>query len=107
MCLLIGLCAKFLKTQIGDGELWAIVLSAVIVAITVLVVLSIAVQPTSHRELSFKVSILSRIFCIKFVYLKVPLVPIIPALSILVNIYLMLMLDPNTWIRFGVWMLIG
>lgn len=57
MCLLIGLCAKFLKTQIVNGELWAIVLSAVVVGITVLVVLSIGTQPPSHKELSFKVSI--------------------------------------------------
>nr|CAD7439578.1 unnamed protein product [Timema bartmani] len=38
---------------------------------------------------------------------SVPLVPLLPALSILININLMLMLDIHTWIRFGVWMIAG
>lgn len=39
--------------------------------------------------------------------LQVPLVPLLPALSIFINIYLMIMLDYYTWIRFGIWMLLG
>ena len=38
---------------------------------------------------------------------KVPLVPLLPCLSIFCNIYLMLQLDEATWIRFGVWMIAG
>jgi amino acid transporter len=37
----------------------------------------------------------------------VPLVPFIPFASIAFNIYLMMNLPTPTWIRFGVWMLIG
>lgn len=38
---------------------------------------------------------------------KVPAVPLLPCFSIFCNIYLMLQLDGATWIRFGVWLLIG
>ena len=38
---------------------------------------------------------------------KVPLVPILPCLSIFINLYLMFQLDGNTWIRFGIWLVIG
>ncbi|KAE8634400.1 hypothetical protein XENTR_v10002294 [Xenopus tropicalis] len=38
---------------------------------------------------------------------QVPLVPLIPALSILLNIYLMLKLNYMTWIRFSVWLALG
>lgn len=33
--------------------------------------------------------------------------PIVPILSVLINIYLILKLSPATWIRFGVWMGLG
>ncbi|GAA3486163.1 amino acid permease [Streptomyces cremeus] len=38
---------------------------------------------------------------------KTPLVPLIPALSVLASLWLMLNLPAETWLRFGVWMLIG
>ncbi|XP_018429370.1 PREDICTED: cationic amino acid transporter 4 [Nanorana parkeri] len=38
---------------------------------------------------------------------QVPFVPLIPALSILLNIYLMLKLNYMTWIRFSVWLVVG
>lgn len=46
------------------------------------------------------------ILCIVLL-LQVPLVPIVPALSVFINLYLMLVLDVYTWIRFGVWLAIG
>ncbi len=41
------------------------------------------------------------------VFFKVPLVPWLPALSLLINFYLLLLLDKGSWIRFGIWMLLG
>ena len=38
---------------------------------------------------------------------KVPWVPVVPVLAVLACLYLMLNLDGWTWIRFGIWMLIG
>ena len=47
--------------------------------------------PSSNANLSF----------------KVPLVPLLPQLSITINLYLMLKLSFATWVRFTVWMTIG
>lgn len=63
-----------------------------IVAIALISALLIIVrQPVSDTELAF----------------KVPLVPMIPCLSIFINLYLMFQLDLQTWIRFLIWGIIG
>ncbi|MEU6658446.1 amino acid permease [Streptomyces sp. NPDC046821] len=38
---------------------------------------------------------------------RTPLVPLVPILSVLASLWLMINLPTETWIRFGVWMLIG
>lgn len=38
---------------------------------------------------------------------KVPFVPFVPCLSIVLNLYLMMELNFKTWIRFSVWLVIG
>ncbi len=38
---------------------------------------------------------------------RAPLVPLLPAVSVLASIYLMLNLPALTWVRFGVWMVAG
>ncbi|CAH0715860.1 unnamed protein product, partial [Brenthis ino] len=48
---------------------------------------AVARQPVSDKKLAF----------------SVPLVPWLPGLSILINVYLMLNLDAMTWLRFAVW----
>ncbi|XP_011835500.1 PREDICTED: cationic amino acid transporter 3-like [Mandrillus leucophaeus] len=39
--------------------------------------------------------------------LQVPLLPVLPLVSISVNVYLMMQMTTETWAQFGVWMLIG
>ncbi|VDP99176.1 unnamed protein product [Trichobilharzia regenti] len=69
--------------------IWIFVAFMIIVSIIVCVIL--AKQPENQTPVSF----------------KVPGVPWIPALSIFINVYLMVKLSGATWIRFLVWMAIG
>ncbi|CAH1396831.1 unnamed protein product [Nezara viridula] len=69
-----------------------IITSAAILTIVMIISLSvIARQPVSKAELKFKVK---------------P-IPYLPALSLFINIYLMLKLNLKTWIRFGIWLIFG
>jgi len=66
----------------------------IIFFVGLLVILSMLLlirQPQSSAKLSF----------------QVPFVPIIPFLSVGINVYLMMKLSTATWIRFAIWMMIG
>uniref|UniRef100_A0A6B2E5M5 Putative cationic amino acid transporter n=1 Tax=Phlebotomus kandelakii TaxID=1109342 RepID=A0A6B2E5M5_9DIPT len=87
LCLLI----LYSKKDLAAGHVWPIVVWCVICSVLLLTQISIAVQPRDSTEAPF----------------KVPLVPIVPGISIFINIYLMLMLDAYTWIFFSIWLVIG
>ncbi|KOB70612.1 Uncharacterized protein OBRU01_14763 [Operophtera brumata] len=70
------------------GALTALVASSTLVLATLY---TISRQPVSEKKLAF----------------SVPLVPWLPGLSILINVYLMLNLDYMTWVRFAVWIAAG
>uniref|UniRef100_A0A8C4Q392 Cationic amino acid transporter C-terminal domain-containing protein n=1 Tax=Eptatretus burgeri TaxID=7764 RepID=A0A8C4Q392_EPTBU len=38
---------------------------------------------------------------------KVPLLPFLPILSVMVNVYLMMTFSGSTWVRFSIWMVVG
>lgn len=72
-------------------EVWILVSLAVCLLIFSGCVVMVCRQPQTSKKVSF----------------MVPLLPFLPILSIFVNIYLMVQLSGDTWIRFSVWMAVG
>ncbi|RLU25797.1 hypothetical protein DMN91_001957 [Ooceraea biroi] len=91
LCACIGALLSTCLEEINAGKAIFIVPLAILVVALLIVLCFIYLQPVSDKELSF----------------SVPLVPFLPGLSIIINIYLMMMLDVMTWIRFAVWMVVG
>uniref|UniRef100_A0A8C8CU30 Cationic amino acid transporter C-terminal domain-containing protein n=1 Tax=Oncorhynchus tshawytscha TaxID=74940 RepID=A0A8C8CU30_ONCTS len=75
---------------VSGHPLW-VTICAILAFFAFLCVAIIWRQPPSRQALTF----------------KVPLLPVLPLVSIFVNIYLMMQLDGPTWCRFAVWMTIG
>lgn len=113
LCVALGLCLVNMEYELIYGHWGPLALVCVISSLLLIIVLSMALQPSSRRELAFKVCycmLLSPVHCELVLInnlLQVPLVPVIPAVSILLNTYLILMLDLYTWIRFMIWMAVG
>ncbi|XP_032043068.1 cationic amino acid transporter 2 isoform X2 [Aythya fuligula] len=76
---------------IANLEPWSIGLLAALVVSFILTLLLIQRQPQNQQKVAF----------------MVPLLPFLPSFSILVNIYLMVQLSRDTWIRFSFWMALG
>ncbi|KAM9357457.1 cationic amino acid transporter 2 [Symphorus nematophorus] len=72
-------------------EVWILALLTVCLLIFCGCILMVCRQPQTSKKVSF----------------MVPLLPFLPILSIYVNIYLMVQLSGDTWIRFSVWMAVG
>uniref|UniRef100_UPI00398F6536 cationic amino acid transporter 2 isoform X2 n=1 Tax=Pristiophorus japonicus TaxID=55135 RepID=UPI00398F6536 len=70
---------------------WSIGLLAVLLVTFGVTVFIIQKQPQSQIKVVF----------------MVPLLPFLPVVSIFVNIYLMMQLSGDTWIRFSIWMAVG
>ncbi|KAL9906455.1 high affinity cationic amino acid transporter 1 isoform 1-T6 [Glossina fuscipes fuscipes] len=94
-CLLsmgIGLIFMQSYDALRNREPWILISLSVLLSLIILVLIFICLQPCEIPNRAL---------------FRVPFVPIVPAISIFINIYLMLQLDTMTWIRFGIWMAIG
>ncbi|XP_054846153.1 cationic amino acid transporter 2 isoform X2 [Eublepharis macularius] len=76
---------------LANLEPWIIGLLAALVVLFAIVIFAIWRQPQSQQKVAF----------------MVPFLPLLPSFSILVNIYLMVQLSGETWIRFSIWMALG
>lgn len=89
-------CALFCATVANGRQLvftqpfYILAFIVTIIGMAVLMVIMVR-QPVVEEKLSF----------------KVPLVPYIPCISVVFNLYLMFELDLHTWIRFLVWLAVG
>ncbi|CDQ77117.1 cationic amino acid transporter 3 [Oncorhynchus mykiss] len=87
LCIVLSVCG----VEVVSGHPVWVTICAILAFLSFLCVVIIWRQPPSRQSLTF----------------KVPLLPVLPLVSIFVNIYLMMQLDGPTWCRFAVWMTIG
>ncbi|CAL8235064.1 unnamed protein product [Boreogadus saida] len=89
----IGLCVILAQAMyaLQEQQAWSLVCVSILVAALVVTVVVIWTQPQNPKRASF----------------MVPFIPVLPVLSLFINVYLMVQLGPDTWLRYGAWMLVG
>lgn len=87
LCIVLALWGE---NVIKGDPVWVTVAVSLVV-LSFICIIIIWRQPQSNEAITF----------------KVPLLPVLPLVSIGVNMYLMMQLDRATWIRFTVWMVLG
>ncbi|XP_069056581.1 cationic amino acid transporter 2 isoform X1 [Pleurodeles waltl] len=87
----LSVLTTYAVPAIANLEPWSIGLLAVFILLFLLLVLIIWRQPQNQQKVAF----------------MVPFLPFLPVFSVLVNVYLMVQLSGDTWIRFSIWMALG
>jgi solute carrier family 7 (cationic amino acid transporter), member 2 len=90
-CIFMSLVISLMGGKILEANVLAISLLVLAILGIIITLTCLSRQPKSSKILTF----------------SVPFVPWFPALSIIINIYLMSELDVLTWIRFVIWIAIG
>uniref|UniRef100_A0A3Q2CQ38 Zgc:175280 n=1 Tax=Cyprinodon variegatus TaxID=28743 RepID=A0A3Q2CQ38_CYPVA len=96
--LTVAIVTVVLSILISEGidslqrlQWWTLICASVFVLILFIIILLMWRQPRSMAKAAF----------------MVPFVPWLPAFSTFVNVYLMVQLESDTWIRYAVWMAVG
>uniref|UniRef100_A0A3P8VPV3 Solute carrier family 7 member 1 n=1 Tax=Cynoglossus semilaevis TaxID=244447 RepID=A0A3P8VPV3_CYNSE len=98
--LVVNICTSLIGTLVlvfsvvtvhGGLASWSVTVLTLLAAICLLLCFIVFRQPQSKAKLAF----------------KVPLLPLLPVISMFTNVYLMMQLDKGTWLRFGIWMILG
>ncbi|XP_056626068.1 cationic amino acid transporter 3 [Triplophysa dalaica] len=87
LCVVLSVCGE----KVGNGSPVHITVVVVLTLLSCICIFIIWRQPQSKEVLTF----------------KVPFLPLLPLVSMFVNIYLMMLFNRYTWLRFTVWMVIG
>nr|XP_046262883.1 cationic amino acid transporter 2-like [Scatophagus argus] len=90
---LTALCVTLSQAidALAQMEAWSIVIVCILSFILLLNIVLIWRQPQNTSKASF----------------MVPLVPLLPLVSTFINVYLMVQLGGDTWLRYAIWMLVG
>ncbi|XP_040907807.1 cationic amino acid transporter 2 family protein [Toxotes jaculatrix] len=91
LAVLLSLLISGVVDSLQAPKWWSLLSVSVIALMLVLTIVIIWRQPQSTAKAAF----------------MVPLVPLLPIFSTSVNVYLMVQLGSDTWIRYAVWMAVG
>ncbi|XP_022163277.1 cationic amino acid transporter 2-like [Myzus persicae] len=89
--IVFGISLANIESHYGNTRNGLMIVNLIALLVLLITLFMLGRLPTAVEDLSF----------------KVPLVPIIPCLSIVLNVYLMMEIDYKTWISFSVWLLCG
>ncbi|XP_026186478.1 cationic amino acid transporter 2-like isoform X1 [Mastacembelus armatus] len=91
--IVVAVCVTLTQAidALSHMEVWSLVLVCILAFMLLLNIFIIWRQPQNPTKASF----------------MVPLLPALPLVSTLINVYLMVQLNGDTWIRYAVWMLVG
>ncbi|CAL9706924.1 unnamed protein product [Knipowitschia caucasica] len=77
--------------EIAAAEPWSLALVSIFSVLILLIIFFIWRHPQNPTKATF----------------MVPLLPALPLVSTFINVYLMVQLGTDTWLRYGIWMLVG